>query len=100
MSLRPDEVRWVAHLARLSLTDAELEAMTRQLGSIVEYVDQLQKVNTDEIEPLAHALAVHNVFREDVIRPSLTNEQALANAPDQADGHFKVPKILDDNSQA
>ena len=65
MSLTADEVRWVAHLARLQLTDAELATMTRQLSAIVEYVDLLKQVNTDGVEPLAHALEVHNVFRDD-----------------------------------
>jgi aspartyl-tRNA(Asn)/glutamyl-tRNA(Gln) amidotransferase subunit C len=100
MSLSADEVRWVAHLARLELTDAELETMTRQLAAIVGYVDQLRQVNTDAVEPLAHALPVHNVFRDDEPAPSLTVDQALANAPDKrrdADGrqYYGVPAVLD-----
>jgi aspartyl-tRNA(Asn)/glutamyl-tRNA(Gln) amidotransferase subunit C len=100
MSLSADEVRWVAHLARLELSDAELETMTRQLSAIVGYVDLLRQVNTDGVEPLAHALAVHNVFREDEPAPSLTIGEALANAPDRrqdADGrqYYGVPAVLD-----
>ena len=83
MSLTPAGSRWVAHLARLELTEAELAAMTRQLGSILDYVDQLQQLNTDGVEPLAHALAVHNVFRDDEPAPSLPVAEALANAPDR-----------------
>src|SRR5262249_40462299 len=81
MSLSLDEVRWVAHLARLKLTPAEEKALARDLGAIVEYVDQLQKLNTDNVEPLAHPLDLHNVFRADEPAPSLTVDAALANAP-------------------
>src|SRR5260370_37100669 len=81
MSLSAEQVRWVAHLARLDLTEAELETMTRQLTAIGAYVDQLGQVNTDGVEPLAHALAVHNVFRDDEPAPSLPVAEALANAP-------------------
>ena len=95
MSLTPEQVRWVAHLARLELSDAELETMTRQLRGIVEYVDQLQRVNTDGVEPLAHALDVHNVFREDESRPSLPVDAALANAPDRRGDFYAVPAVLD-----
>ena len=100
MSLTSEQVRWVAHLARLELTDAELETMTRQLSSIVDYVAQLQEVNTEGVEPLAHALAVHNVFRDDEPRPSLPVDEALANAPDRrtdARGQqfYGVPAVLE-----
>ena len=95
MSLTADEVRWVAHLARLQLTDAELTTMTRQLSAIVEYVDQLKQVNTDGVEPLAHPLKVHNVFRDDAPAPSLPVDEALANAPDRHGDFFGVPAVLD-----
>src|SRR5207244_5406663 len=99
MSLTADEVRWVAHLARLQLTDAELTTMTRQLSAIVEYVDQLKQVNTDGVEPLAHALEVRNVFRADEPRPSLPVADALANAParrsaDRGEQFFGVPAVI------
>ena len=95
MALTPDEVRWVAHLARLELSDAELETMTRQLSAIVDYVDQLQQVNTDGVEPLAHALPVHNVFRDDEPAPSLPVDDALANAPDRHGDFYGVPAVLE-----
>jgi aspartyl-tRNA(Asn)/glutamyl-tRNA(Gln) amidotransferase subunit C len=95
MSLTADRVRWVAHLARLELTDAELEAMTRQLRAILDYVDQLQQVGTDGIEPLAHPLPLHNVFREDEPTPSLPVDAALANAPDRRGDFYGVPAVLD-----
>jgi aspartyl-tRNA(Asn)/glutamyl-tRNA(Gln) amidotransferase subunit C len=100
MSLSPQEVRWVAHLARLDLSEAELTKMTSQLAAIVEYVDQLARVDTENVEPLAHALAVHNVFREDESAPSLPVDQALGNAPDRrrdarGDQFYGVPAVLD-----
>lgn len=100
MSLTPAEVAQVAHLARLELTPAELETMTRQLRSIVAYVDQLREVNTDGVEPLAHPLPVSNVFRDDELVPSLPIAEALANAPDRrtnarGEHFFAVPAVLD-----
>lgn len=95
MALTAEQVRWVAHLARLELTDAEVETMTRQLSSIVDYVNQLQEVNTDGVEPLAHALDLHNVFRADEPAPSLPVAAALANAPDRRGDFYGVPAVLD-----
>jgi aspartyl-tRNA(Asn)/glutamyl-tRNA(Gln) amidotransferase subunit C len=95
MALTADEVRWVAHLARLELTGAELETQTRQLNAIVEYVAQLQKLDTGGVEPLAHALDVHNVFRADQPGPSLPVAAALANAPDRRGDFYGVPAVLD-----
>ena len=95
MALTGDQVRWVAHLARLELSDAELETMTRQLSAIVEYVNQLQQVNTDGVEPLAHVAELSNVFRADEPAPSLPVDQALANAPDRQGDFYRVPAVLD-----
>ena len=95
MSLTTDDVRWVAHLARLRLSDAELAAMTRQLGAILDYVDLLKQVNTEGVEPLAHPLPVRNVFRDDEPAPSLPVAAALANAPGRQDDFFRVPAVLD-----
>ncbi len=95
MALTADEVRWVAHLARLQLSADEFDLLTRQLSAIVDYVAQLQQVNTDGIEPLAHALDVQNVFRADEPRPSLPVAAALANAPDRRGDFYGVPAVLD-----
>jgi aspartyl-tRNA(Asn)/glutamyl-tRNA(Gln) amidotransferase subunit C len=95
MSLTPDQVHWVAHLARLELSAAELETMTRQLGAIVDYVAQLQCVDTTGVEPLAHALELHNVFRADEPAPSLPVAEALANAPDRRGDFYGVPAVLE-----
>jgi aspartyl-tRNA(Asn)/glutamyl-tRNA(Gln) amidotransferase subunit C len=90
-----DDVKWVAHLARLELGEAELPVMARHLSTILDYVNQLQQVNTEGVEPLAHALDVHNVFREDEPAPCLTVDAALANAPDRRGDFFGVPAVLE-----
>jgi aspartyl-tRNA(Asn)/glutamyl-tRNA(Gln) amidotransferase subunit C len=95
MSLTPEEVRWVAHLARLELTDAELATMTPQLSAILDYVNQLQQVNTDGVEPMAHAVEVRNVFRADEPAPSLPVDAALANAPQRRGDFYAVPAVLE-----
>lgn len=95
MAIRLDEVRSVAHLARLELTEAEIEAMSRQLGAVVEYVHQLRAVKTDGVEPMAHALELRNVFRPDEPAPSLPADEALANAPDRRGDFYGVPAVLD-----
>lgn len=90
----------VAHLSRLDLSEAELDLFSEQLSAIVEYIQKLDELDTEDVEPLAHCLPVHNVFRDDVVRPSLDVEKALENAPDRVDDYFRVPQILEDNSNA
>ena len=102
MSQRIDaeQVRKVAKLARLQLTDREVEEFTEQLGAILGYVEKMNELDTEQVEPLAHCLPISNVFRADEIRPSLGADRALANAPERDESFFKVPKILDDSSAA
>jgi aspartyl-tRNA(Asn)/glutamyl-tRNA(Gln) amidotransferase subunit C len=95
MSLGAEQVRWVANLARLELSEAELAVMTDQLNRIVEYIDQLQRLNTDGVEPLAHALELANVFRADEPQPSLPVDAVLANAPRRCGDLYAVPAVLD-----
>jgi aspartyl-tRNA(Asn)/glutamyl-tRNA(Gln) amidotransferase subunit C len=95
MALTAQEVQWVAHLARLQLTEAEVATMTRQLSAIVDYVDQLRQVETGGVEPMAHALALSNVFREDEPASSLPVADALANAPRRRGDFYSVPAVLD-----
>lgn len=95
MSLTLDQVRWVAHLCRLELSDAELATLTPQLSAILDYVNQLQQVDTEGVEPLAHPLDIQNVFRADENAPSLPVDQALANAPDRRGDFYGVPAVLD-----
>jgi aspartyl-tRNA(Asn)/glutamyl-tRNA(Gln) amidotransferase subunit C len=94
------QVEKVAHLSRLDLTEQELELFSGQLSAIVEYIQKLDELKTDNVEPLAHCLPVHNVFRADIVKPSLNTEKALENAPDRVDDFFKVPQILDDSGGA
>ncbi|MGD9126955.1 MAG: Asp-tRNA(Asn)/Glu-tRNA(Gln) amidotransferase subunit GatC [Planctomycetia bacterium] len=97
MAISREEVEKVALLARLRLSDAELETMTSQMGDILGYIELLDELDTDGVEPMAHALDLHDVFRDDVVRPSLPRDRALANAPD-ADGEcYRVPAVLGDN---
>jgi aspartyl-tRNA(Asn)/glutamyl-tRNA(Gln) amidotransferase subunit C len=95
MALSPEEVAKVALLARLRLSPEELTTFTGQLNSIVEFVAQLQELDTANVEPLAHGVEVRNVFREDVVRPALPREAALANAPQRNDHSFLVPAVLE-----
>jgi aspartyl-tRNA(Asn)/glutamyl-tRNA(Gln) amidotransferase subunit C len=90
-----DEVRKVAQLARLDLSEADLVTMAQQLTGILSYMDQLKELNTDGVEPMAHPLPVQNVFRADELRPSLPVDEALRNAPARSGDFFAVPAILD-----
>lgn len=94
------QVRKVAKLSRLELTEAEVEEFTGQLSAILDYVEKMNELDTEGIEPLAHCLPISNVFREDCVKESLGTEKALDNAPQRDGDFFKVPKILDDSSGA
>ncbi|MEO6848253.1 MAG: Asp-tRNA(Asn)/Glu-tRNA(Gln) amidotransferase subunit GatC [Chthoniobacterales bacterium] len=95
MSDKPIDVRYVAELARLALTDDEVQQFQPQLESILTYVEQLEKVNIEGVEPTAHTTPVYNVFREDVSRPGLPREAALSNAPHEANGLIVVTKVIE-----
>lgn len=92
-------VRHVAHLARLKLTDDEISQFARQLSSILDYVRQLNELDTEGVEPTAHALPIKNVFRKDTISPSWRPEQALHDAPDTHGDFFRVPKVFDQQQE-
>lgn len=94
MSISRQDIEKVALLGRLQLTEAEVATMTTELGQIVGYVDQLAEVNTDGIEPMAHAIEVVNVFRADEVAASLPREEALANAPHRDERGYLVPAVL------
>ena len=96
MEITLKEVEQVAKLARLELSEDEKGTFARQLSAILSYMDQLKTLDTGGVEPTATVLPTDNVFRDDQVRPSLPQEAALANAPDQADGFFRVPRILED----
>ena len=94
------EVKKVAKLSRLELSEAEVEEFTGQLSAILEYVEKMNELDTANVEPLAHCLPISNVFRRDSVKESLGTEKALSNAPQRDGEFFKVPKILDDSSGA
>jgi aspartyl-tRNA(Asn)/glutamyl-tRNA(Gln) amidotransferase subunit C len=93
--LSRDDVVKVALLGRLKLSAEEIDRMTDQLGRVLEYVEILNEVDTANVEPMAHAIELSDVFREDVPRPSLLREEALANAPKTDGRGFLVPQILE-----
>ena len=94
------QVRKVAKLSRLDLTDAEVAEFSGQLSAILAYVEKMNQLDTEKVEPLAHCLPISNVFRDDVVKESLGTEKTLSNAPQRDGEFFKVPKILDDSSGA
>jgi aspartyl-tRNA(Asn)/glutamyl-tRNA(Gln) amidotransferase subunit C len=96
MGLSRAEVEKVSLLARLRLSDEELDRMTAQLAQIVEYVEQLGELDTDDVEPMAHAVELSNVFAEDVVRGSFDRDQILANAPKRDEACYRVPAVLGD----
>ena len=89
------DVKYVAHLARLSLTPEEEQKIGAQLGNILGYIEKLKEVDVTGVEPTAHAFPLVNVTRPDEVRPSISSEDALRNAPAQANGLFIVPKIVE-----
>jgi aspartyl-tRNA(Asn)/glutamyl-tRNA(Gln) amidotransferase subunit C len=95
LKLSTKEVEYVAHLARLEITDKETEKFTAQLNDILGYIDKLNELNTIGVEPMSHAIAVTNAFREDKVLESLGTQKALANAPDACGEFFRVPKVID-----
>jgi len=95
-SITRDEIAHLANLARIDLTDAELDHLAPQLSVILESVASISDVADDDIPPTSHALPLTNVFRADVVVPGLTAEEALSGAPEQEGQRFKVPRILGD----
>ena len=89
------DVRDVAHLARMNITDEEEALFQSQLGQVLQHVRELSELNLDGVEPTAHAVAVNNVFRIDEERPGLPHELVMANAPQPRNGLFIVPRILE-----
>jgi aspartyl-tRNA(Asn)/glutamyl-tRNA(Gln) amidotransferase subunit C len=89
------DIKYVAHLARLHLTPEEEKKLGAQLGGILGYIEKLKELDVTGVEPTAHAVPTVNVTRPDEIRPSLSQADALRNAPSQANGLFMVPKIVE-----
>jgi len=97
MAISREEVEKVSLLGRLLLSEDELDTMTSQMSGILEYMDLLSEVDTEQVEPMAHALDVSDVFRDDQVRPSLPRDEALANAPSRDDECYLVPAVLGEN---
>lgn len=95
MGLRREEVEHIAELARLGLTEAEIERYGRQLNTILDHVARLQELDTSSIPPTSSVQPAQGRLRPDEVRPGLTREELLRNAPDVADDQFQVPPILD-----
>ena len=89
-----DDVNYISHLAHLSFTEEEKLDCQQKLGSILEYMQELQSIDTNGVEATTHTLPLTNVFREDIVGATLSQEEALANAPERTAESFKVPKIL------
>ncbi len=94
MSISKEEVEKVASLARLELSGAEVEVMAEQMGTVLGYVAKLEEIDATDIKPTTHVLDIVNSFRDDVVQPSLTQAEALANGPDQNGEAFVVPRII------
>ncbi|KMY52908.1 MULTISPECIES: Asp-tRNA(Asn)/Glu-tRNA(Gln) amidotransferase subunit GatC [Bacillaceae] len=90
-----EQVRHVAHLARLAITDEEVETFTAQLDSIIQFAEQLNELDTTGVKPTSHVLDMKNVLREDKSEPGLPREEVLKNAPDHEDGQIRVPAIIE-----
>ncbi|MBN2373805.1 Asp-tRNA(Asn)/Glu-tRNA(Gln) amidotransferase subunit GatC [bacterium] len=97
MKITKKEVEYVADLACMEISEEEKEIFTRQLDSILSYMEKLNQLDTKDIEPTSHVLQTDNVFREDKVKPSLPQDEALANAPDKKNGFFRVPRVIEEN---
>ncbi len=94
MKITQKELEHVAHLARLTLSERELDTIRGQLDNILSYIDKLGELDTSRIQPTTHVFSVNNAFREDVVTESLSRDKSLANAPQQNGESFLVPKII------
>jgi aspartyl-tRNA(Asn)/glutamyl-tRNA(Gln) amidotransferase subunit C len=95
LSISKEQVQKVAMLGRLKLSEEEAEQYTTQLNDILQFVEKLNELDTETVEPTSHVLPMQNVLREDEVRPSLERDKALANAPEQQDGMFRVPAVFE-----
>ncbi|MCO6473406.1 MAG: Asp-tRNA(Asn)/Glu-tRNA(Gln) amidotransferase subunit GatC [Melioribacteraceae bacterium] len=99
MSVTRNEIEYIAELARLKFSDDELESLTLDMNRILDYMDKLNELDTENVEPLSHPLELENVFREDKIGKSISAEDALKNSFSRSDKYFTVPKVIKVNSK-
>lgn len=95
MALTPEDVLHIGQLARIGLAEGDVEKFATQLSGIIDHFEALAAVPTDNVIPTAHAAALSNVMRPDEVRPSLSREDVIANAPEQEDGHLRVRAVLE-----
>lgn len=94
MAVTREEVKRIAKLAKLNLSEEEEISFQKELSSILDYMDKLNEIDTNDVEPLSHPIPVENIFREDKVEKSISREEALKNAPDATEEFFKVPKVI------
>lgn len=94
MRISQEEIKKIALLSRLEVKDDHISTVEKELSDILSYVAELNELDLDSVEPMAHAVPLHNVFREDEERPSLAHDLALSNAPESEEGYFKVPRVV------
>lgn len=95
MSITKEDVKYIAALARIDVPEDKLEGFTKTLGDIVQYVEQLQKLDVEKVKPTSHAIPMGNVLRSDTVKATLTHQQALSIAVEAKDGCFKVPLVIE-----
>lgn len=94
--IKREDIEYIAGLANLQIDDEDVDTFTRQLGDILEYVEKLNELDTDQVIPTAYTVPMKNILREDKAEPSMDRKKVLENAPDEKDGQFRVPKIIGD----
>ena len=94
-AITPEEVEHVANLARLEFNEDEIDQFTHQLGRILDYIGKLNELDTTDVPPTSHVLPIHNVSKDDAVKPSYDRELVFATAPETEDGHFDVPKVIE-----
>jgi aspartyl-tRNA(Asn)/glutamyl-tRNA(Gln) amidotransferase subunit C len=99
MSVTKKEVEKIAELAKLKFTEEELENFTHQMNEILRYMEKLNELDTDDVQPLSHPIEAVNVFRDDKLKTSIETKEALKNAPSSDENYFKVPKVIRDKSK-
>ena len=95
MKITKEQVEHVANLARLNLTEEEKELMIKDMEAIIDFANQINELDISNINPTAHVIPINNVFREDVVKPSIDREELLSNAPNKENGCFSVPRIVE-----
>ncbi|MBR1420142.1 MAG: Asp-tRNA(Asn)/Glu-tRNA(Gln) amidotransferase subunit GatC [Selenomonadaceae bacterium] len=96
MKVTEKDLETVASLSRLKIREEEKSTSLKDLNAIVTYVEKLQQIDTSSVEPTTYARPMQNVFRDDIVKPSLDRDLALSNAPEQDDGYFRVPRVLEE----